>query len=70
MQEPYQKGHKINWDNPTILVRHPYFFQRCISESWHICSQRYCSDRVGESGKGKEKPRGEREGKELQLWKG
>ena len=29
-----------------------------------------CSDRVRESGKGKEKPRGEREGKELQLWKG
>ena len=38
-----------------------------ISGINEFSSKVICSDRVGESGKGKEKPRGEREGKELQL---
>ena len=41
----WQKGHKINWDNPTILARHPYFLQRCILESWHIHGQKYANNR-------------------------
>ena len=29
-------GHKINWENPTILAHHPLLWQRIILESWHI----------------------------------
>ena len=28
-------GHKINWENPTILAHHPFLWQRIILESWH-----------------------------------
>ena len=35
-EHAWHKGHKINWDNPTILAHHPYLMQRCILESWHI----------------------------------
>ena len=35
-EHAWHKGHKINWDKPTILARHPYLMQRCILESWHI----------------------------------
>ena len=41
----WQKGHKINWDNPTILACHPYLLQRCILESWHIHRQKYAINR-------------------------